>query len=56
MSKDNKPILIDKTNTEAKLNKKFFNNQNFLFQFNTNNSVNSQSSKTSSKKIQSEKH
>lgn len=56
MSKDNKPNLIDKTNTEAKLNKKFFNNQNFLFQFNTNNSVNSQNSKTSSKKNQSEKH
>ena len=56
MSKDNKPILIDKTNTEAKLNKKFFNNENFLFQFNTNNSVNSQNSKTSSKKNQSEKH
>ena len=56
MSKSNRPLLSDKTNTETKFYKNFINSENLLFQNTPNNLNNNQPSKILSLKNQTEKH
>ena len=56
MSKSNRPLLPDKTNTETKFYKNFINSENLLFQNTPNNLNNNQPSKILSLKNQTEKH
>ena len=56
MSKANRPLLSDKTNTETKFYKNFINSENLLFQNTPNNLNNNQPSKILSLKNQTEKH
>ena len=56
MSKSNRPLLSDKTNTGTKFYKNFINSENLLFQNTPNNLNNNQPSKILSLKNQTEKH
>ena len=56
MSKSNRPLLPDITNTETKFYKNFINSENLLFQNTPNNLNNNQPSKILSLKNQTEKH
>ena len=56
MSKSNRPLLSDNTNTETKFYKNFINSENLLFQNTPNNLNNNQPSKILSLKNQTEKH
>ena len=56
MSKLNKPVLSEKTNTGTKFIKNILNNENILLQNSPNNLINDQSSKLLSIKSKTEKH